>query len=268
MAYLLYKSNDNVTPFVIVNDNTIDNTSTSVFLIGKRKEAYGQPQQQSLLWMLENFANGTAPANAILGQAWFNTSDEKLYVCVDEGTQTFEKVSNSLVSGTAPVTNLSEGDLWFDNANDQLYVWNGTSWVLVGPQSQVPIAVETAVFLNRVTTNATPSELWLNGITNNRLVIPVNTTWNFEIRLSARRTNAAGEAFAAIYRGALNRDAGVPAIVNGGVQQEILAQSVGFNPSVAISADTTYNSLKVEATGEASKIVEWNATVKLTISNN
>lgn len=51
MAYLLYKSNDTITPFVVVNDNTIDSTATSVFLVGKRKEAYGQPEQQSKLWM-------------------------------------------------------------------------------------------------------------------------------------------------------------------------------------------------------------------------
>lgn len=267
MAYLLYKSNDTITPFVVVNDNTIDSTATSVFLVGKRKEAYGQPEQQSKLWMLEHFANTTPPANAVEGQAWFNTADSKLYVCVDEGAQTFEKVSNPLVAGSAPSVSLTEGNLWYDNVAGKLYVWNGTVWVLVGPQSSVPLNVEEAFYLNRITNDATPSELWLNGVTNSRLVIPQNTSWHFEIKLSARRTNGVNEVFSAIYKGTLNRDSGSASIVAGGVNSEVLSQ-VGLNIGVGVTADIVNNSLKMEVTGEASKIIKWNATATLTKVSN
>src|SRR5690606_36576893 len=114
MAYLIYKSADTVTPFAVVNENNIDNTSTSVFLIGKRKESYGEPEQQSKVWMLESFANNVAPLNAILGQSWYNTADDKAYACVDEGTQTFEKINNPLVAASAPGLSLSTGNLWYN----------------------------------------------------------------------------------------------------------------------------------------------------------
>lgn len=268
MAYLLYKSNDTVTPFVVVNDNTIDSSSTSVHLVGKRKEAYGQPEQQSKLWMLENFANATAPANAVLGQTWFNTADDKLYVCVDEALQTFEKVSNSLVAGVAPVSGLSIGDLWFDTVNGQLYVWDGTQWILVGPQNSVPSTVYELTYLNRVTSNATPAEMWVAGITNSRIVIPQNSSYQFEINLVARRTNASAEVFSVTYKGTINRDLGTVSIVNGGVASEVHSVAAGVNSSVSVTADTVNNSLKVEVTGEAGKIIKWDASVRLTKVSN
>ena len=81
VQYLLFKKRNSQTPFLVVNENTIDSTSTSVFFVGKRTESYGPAEEQSKLWLLENFANSTSPAAAVLGQEWFNTSDNK-NVCV------------------------------------------------------------------------------------------------------------------------------------------------------------------------------------------
>lgn len=268
MAYQLYKKSDNLTPFVTVNENTIDSTSTSVFLVGKRKEAYGEPEQQSKLWMLEHFADDTPPTNAINGQAWFNTQDDKLYVCVDENTQTFEKISNPIVAGATPTLSLSTGNLWYNTNDGKLYIWDGSQFDLVGPQSSVPLTVQEENYLTRSTSNATPSELWKDGTTNSRLVIPNNTTWAFEVLLTARRTNANGERRTWKFEGQLDNSSN-NVVIDGSVATTIIAKSSGTNNYAAtVSADNINKSLKVEVTGESSKDITWNAVVKLTKVSN
>jgi len=37
--------------------------------------------------------------------------------------------------GSTQPTGLAVGDFWWDSGNDQLYVYNGTSFVLIGPQN-------------------------------------------------------------------------------------------------------------------------------------
>ena len=50
---------------------------------------------------------------------------------VYDGTK-FKPVGSTTNSTTQP-TNAVKGDLWFDTANTQLYVYNGTAWTLIGP---------------------------------------------------------------------------------------------------------------------------------------
>jgi len=40
-----------------------------------------------------------------------------------------------LAVGTVEPTGLTDGDFWWDSANDQLYVYNGTDFILIGPQN-------------------------------------------------------------------------------------------------------------------------------------
>ena len=49
-----------------------------------------------------------------------------------DGAQ-FRNASGTTSSATAPI-GLTTGDLWYDVPNQQLYVWNGSAYVLVGPQ--------------------------------------------------------------------------------------------------------------------------------------
>lgn len=265
MAYNIYKSDDTVTPFIIVSDNTIDST-TNLNLIGKRKDAYGAPLDQNFLWMLENFANNTAPTKPINGQLWWNSTDQKLYVCTDEDTEKFEKVSNPLVAGSQPTLGLAQGNLWYDSVNAQLNVWTGTAWELIGPNSSVPLTVQQTFYLTALTSNATPTELFLNGVSGTRLVIPNNTTWLYDITLVSRRTDALGERRSWKFSGMINKDSGAPVIDPGGVQSN-LSQSAGtVNYAVAVTAafNSSVGNLVVTATGEVSKTIEWNAVCVLT----
>jgi hypothetical protein len=46
----------------------------------------------------------------------------------------FKTISAATASASAPTGNVT-GDIWWDTVNQQLKVWNGTTWVLVGPAS-------------------------------------------------------------------------------------------------------------------------------------
>jgi len=114
---------------ITVEDSTI-NTETSLRLPGRNSTAYGAVIAENFLHLLENFANSSEPANPIEGQMWYDTnSPEQLKVY--NGTQ-WVPASGITKSITTPGTS-QVGDLWVDTDNQQLYLWTGSGWILVGP---------------------------------------------------------------------------------------------------------------------------------------
>jgi hypothetical protein len=110
-----------------IQDGIVDN-STSLNLIGKNVSNFGALQNENFLYLLENFANSSSPANPIPGQLWYNVSTETLSYYN----------SNDWVGLNVLNTNQSTvqtDSLYFDNANGKLYVSNGVDLILVGPES-------------------------------------------------------------------------------------------------------------------------------------
>lgn len=129
MAYILYNNDGSV--LLTMADGKIDNESTSLDLIGKNVDNYGEYFNNNLIKLLTNFAapGSIAPRSPQVGQLWYNTTDKRLTVY--NGIE-FKPTDQTLVSGTAPLTT-STGDLWYDSVNSQLKIWNGTTYKLVGP---------------------------------------------------------------------------------------------------------------------------------------
>ena len=73
--------------------------NTSLVLVGKGVINYGEIVQSSVLYLLENFANSTPPADAVEGQLWYqnNTKDLHLYT----GTAWYSAVFNG--QSTSPL---------------------------------------------------------------------------------------------------------------------------------------------------------------------
>jgi hypothetical protein len=130
MAYTINLTNGTV--FATIADGTI-NTSSSMILVGKNYAGYGEFLDENFIHLLENGANSTAPSAPLVGQLWYDTSAGagagilKVYTGAS-----FKRIGGAAASGTAPTNNLP-GDLWFDTTNQQLKVWSGTAWILVGP---------------------------------------------------------------------------------------------------------------------------------------
>jgi len=71
---------------IVLPERTVDTTSTSLALTGKKTANYGEIQQENFIKLLENFASNTAPANPTIGQLWFSPVDKALYLCVETST--------------------------------------------------------------------------------------------------------------------------------------------------------------------------------------
>jgi hypothetical protein len=84
MAYTIVKSNGQV--LTTIPDGTINTSSTSLALPGRNYAGYGQYVDTNFVWLTQNFANTSPPANPLAGQLWYNTNANLLYVCPADGT--------------------------------------------------------------------------------------------------------------------------------------------------------------------------------------
>ena len=129
MAYIIYNSDGTI--LMTLPDGEVDSSATSLDLVGKNVNNYGQFFNNNLVKLLTNFADvdGNSPVSPQIGQLWFNKTTNRLTVYDGDS---FKPTYGSTVAGTAPVTT-STGDLWFDSVNRQLKVWDGDEFHLVGP---------------------------------------------------------------------------------------------------------------------------------------
>jgi len=89
MAYTIVKSDGTV--LTTIADGQINTTSTSIGLPGRNYAGYGQTLDENMVHMLENFASTEPPPNPLRGQLWYNTNNQTLYVCPEDG----ETVANA-----------------------------------------------------------------------------------------------------------------------------------------------------------------------------
>lgn len=139
MAYTIPFSDTAVNPTPItVNDQTLNTADTSLTFVGKNYPGYSQAIGKNFLHMLENFASSTAPINPVEGQLWYDTglgfSPTRPQLKIYDGTNWVE-AGNVKKGASQPTTATSViGDLWVDTSSQQLYLYTGALWVLVGPQ--------------------------------------------------------------------------------------------------------------------------------------
>jgi microcystin-dependent protein len=130
MPYIVnFTDRENKTP-ITVYDNT-SNADTSLDFPGRNVTGYGQIIAENFLALLENFSSGSAPTSPVEGQLWYNSVEGILQIW--DNTQ-WKAASNIQKSTSEPsVESARVGELWVDTTNQQLYVFSGSSWILVGP---------------------------------------------------------------------------------------------------------------------------------------
>jgi hypothetical protein len=99
MAYSITKSDGSL--LVSLPDQQLDTRSSSLTLIGKNVASYGTHLNNNFIRTLENFANITAPSNPLVGQLWFDTTDNKMYVYQVDGKFAPVSVSTERVPSTS-----------------------------------------------------------------------------------------------------------------------------------------------------------------------
>jgi hypothetical protein len=74
MSYIINNTRGQIV--AVVGDGTVNTTATDLALVGRAVTNYGDYQNENYVYLLENFANGSAPTQPILGQLWYDSSTD------------------------------------------------------------------------------------------------------------------------------------------------------------------------------------------------
>ena len=132
MPYIVnFTDNENKSP-ITVFDNT-SSTDTSLIFPGRNVTGYGQIIAENFLSLLENFASTNEPVNPVEGQLWYNSTGGEQSLQIWDNTAW--KSASGIQKGVSEpaVENSKVGELWVDTTNQQLRIFTGTRWILVGP---------------------------------------------------------------------------------------------------------------------------------------
>ena len=120
-------------PSLTVSDQSL-NQETSLVFPGKNYAGYAPVVAENFLHLLENFAKNSSPPNPVQGQLWYDNSAGVNLLKVYDGTS-WTPAGTVKKSPSEPQVSASlKGDLWVDTENQQLYVYSGSNWLLIGPQ--------------------------------------------------------------------------------------------------------------------------------------
>jgi len=72
-------NNTRGTILTTINDGVVD-TTTTVQLIGRQYQNYGEPINENMIKLLENSANPNSPGNPLEGELWYDTTNSNLKV--------------------------------------------------------------------------------------------------------------------------------------------------------------------------------------------
>jgi hypothetical protein len=145
------ETNNPLKPPITVEDQTV-NTQTNMTFVGKNYSGYGPLLAKNFLHLLENFSSPTKPVKPVQGQLWFdnNPNVSQLKVNIDGTANGWVSAGGVKKSASTPtIASSIQGDLWVDTVNQQLSLFTGSNWLLVGPSfsqgSQTGPKLETIV---------------------------------------------------------------------------------------------------------------------------
>ena len=172
-------------------------------------------------------------------------------------------------SSTAPVSP-AQGDIWIDADTGIQYIYfndgSSSQWaemeaavsilsVINNTESGTPSNV---YFLQGTTSNNTETELFVDGESNNRITVPVDSSMYYTIDVTCRRTN--GSDFAAFTLKSVVSNSG-NTVSDVGAVYEIVVARTDASISVDARADDANNSIGVYVTGVTGKSFTWKAQV-------
>jgi len=111
------------------------------------------------------------------------------------------------------------------------------------------------------TTNATPTQLFLDG-SSNRITVPSGQTWGFIVKIVGRQSGGGNHAFY-IRQGVIDNTGGTTQI-RGSIHTIGIDTETNAAWNVAITADNTNDALIITVTGADATDIRWLATLDIT----
>lgn len=168
MTYSVNYTNPSKSP-IVIQDAQANNT-TSLTLLGKNYDQYGEIIAESFLKLLENFSYNIAPTNPTIGQVWHDVSNKSLKVYDSSGV--WKPMSTVYTGTTSPQVTPANanGDIWANTATGEIYVFNSGTWVEVASQTESTGMRATS----RVDTVGT-THYTIEAVTDNQTVFVIST---------------------------------------------------------------------------------------------
>jgi len=176
--------------------------------------------------------------------------------------------ANAIAFGSGSSSTATQAIAFGSGTNASIF---GTRAFANGSTATAGDAQEVNAILRNTTTNATATELFLDGTgASQRLVLPNNSAWTFMVKLVARRTDATGSVGSWVYTGLIYKDATAASTVVVGTSKTTIARVGSLAPAndPVFSADTTNGSLRITVTGIAAQTYRWVASLELTQVTN
>jgi hypothetical protein len=179
-----------------VSDGNKDSTY-SITLVGKNVTTYGEVFAENFIKLLENHSNTSAPINPVAGQLWFNSSATTVSnvstktIGVYNGTQ-FKPLGGANINATEP-SSPATGDLWFDTTNDQMSVYDGATFILLGPAYSA-VDGKSGAIVETVTDSMGNNHL-ITKIYNSDVATPANSVVVATVSKDATYTLSVGSQF-------------------------------------------------------------------------
>lgn len=271
MSYIVNNSRGQIV--AVVEDGTLNNSSISLALVGKNFTPYGESIAENTVFQLENFANNIPPPAPMTGQLWWNTSSlvmqvyngtqwvalngitvatEQPTIGVKIGDLWFNPTANvmsvrtkvgsadvwininTVTLATSPPSINIAGSLYFNSAGKQLYINDGTQWILVGPEGVPGFAVTRWIADTLIDINQNLQPVIIGRVNGATIAIVSNTAFTAD-------PSSAPAGFATVQKGITLSDDSVFSGVSTRATQLATARlinGVPFNGATDVSVPT------------------------------
>jgi hypothetical protein len=175
MSYIINNSRGNV--IAVIADGTVNTTATDLALVGRALTSYGTYENENYVYLLENFANSSAPLQPILGQLWYDSATDKLsaystantWAAIASETYVDSKFINSVLTGipTAPTASIgtSTAQIATTAFVNNALTGNLANVHLIGNSTAITAAIGTA------TTQIATTAFVVNQLQNSNTIV-------------------------------------------------------------------------------------------------
>jgi hypothetical protein len=124
------------------------------------------------------------------------------------------------------------------------------------------LAFNNQYIVSGTTTNATETEIFVNGVASTRISVPLNTAVYYTFDIVGRRTDTSGDYAAFYIKGLASNIAGTTSDI-GSVYEVVIART-DASFQVDVRADNTTDTINVYVTGSTGKTISWKCSVTTT----